>query len=64
MKAGCIRAKAEKGVLSQTDLPRVPCDQVPRLGNNDVAEGEEEKVDDGGLFGVDDERQGCKRQGD
>ena len=32
-----ICPEAEKGVLSQTDLPRVSTDQVPRLGNHDVA---------------------------
>ena len=51
-----ICPEAEKGVLPQTDLPRVSTDQVPRLGNPDVDEGEEEKIDEDGLFGVDNKR--------
>ena len=56
--------RPKKACCPRLICPVYPADEVPRLGNHDVAEGEEEKIDEDGLFGVDDKRQGRKRQCD
>ena len=54
-----IAAEAEEGMVTEGDLSRVARYEVPGLGEGDVHEGHEEKVDQVGGLRVEDKRDGA-----